>query len=426
MLDIQLIRNDRSSVAAALQKRLSAQDVERLLDEILALDAHRRELIQHIDRIRAERNARSREIAAAVKAGEAFARPENLIDPGDAEERLRDVEGLFDLRMSELPNMPADDVGGGGKESNVVVRSGGHRPSFANPAPHWEIATRLDLVDFRRGVSLSGSGFWMYRGIGAQLEWALINFFIAQNLAAGYLMLMPPHIVLPSAGRAAGQFPKFADDVYHTTDPSGLFLIPTAETAIAGAYADEIFDEAQLPFKAFAYTPCYRRERAGEHADERGTVRGHQFNKVEIFQFVAAEHAADALQEMVAHVEGLMTKLGLHHQTSLLAANDTSASMRKTVDVEVWMPSTGKYKEVSSVSWAGDYQARRASMRYRSTSGRGTRFVHTLNGSSLATSRVFPAILEQHQQADGSVFIPDVLRPYMSGIERISAAAKGL
>lgn len=421
MLDIQLIRNDRDAVAAALQKRMDREAVDRSLDEIVALDARRRSLIQEVDAARAERNARAQEIAAAVRAGKAVEVPKDLPDPAEAGRKLKEVEELLDRAMGQLPNLPADDVPPGGKEANRVIRTWGDPPALEEPVPHWDLAARLGLVDFRRGANLSGSGFWIYTGLGAQLEWALINFFVAENLRAGYTMMMPPHLVLPAAGYAAGQFPKFADEVYHTNDPSGLFLIPTAETAIVGAYANELFREGDLPLNAFAFTPCYRWERAGSHADERGTVRGHQFNKVEIFRFVLPSDSQAAFDEMVAHVEGIVARLGLHYRTVLLAAGDASASMRKTIDIEVWMPSIGAFKEVSSVSWAGDYQARRAGIRHRVSGQRGTRFVDTLNGSALATSRVFPAILEQHQQADGSVRIPEALRPYMPGVERIPA-----
>jgi seryl-tRNA synthetase len=285
-----------------------------------------------------------------------------------------------------------------------------------------ELSRALGLVDHERGVKLGGSGFWMYTGMGARLEWALVNWLIEQNIQAGYEFLLPPHLLLDSAGFAAGQFPKFYDDVYHLdkqSAPRGQFLLPTAETAILGAFQDEILETAKLPLKAFAYTPCYRREAAGSHSDERGTVRGHQFNKVEIFQFTLPEQAGAALEAMVAHVEGLVEQLGLHHQTSLLAAGDASAAMKKTLDVEVWMPSTGRYKEVSSVSWGGDYQARRAAIRYREPGSKQTRFVHTLNGSALATSRLFPAILEHFQQPDGSVLVPEVLRDKL-GADRLT------
>ncbi|MBO4210235.1 serine--tRNA ligase [Micromonospora echinofusca] len=417
MLDMELIRKDRDAVASALAKRLDPGEVTRALDEIEELDRQRRSLIGEIDAERQRRKAEARAYAAAKRAGTA---PEQGPDPEAERKQLAELEGQLGevqerLRtvMSELPNLPADDVVPGGKENNRVVKVFGEPPAIERVRDHVELARSLRLVDFDRGVKLGGSGFWMYTGLGARLEWALVNWFVDQHVAAGYEFLLPPHLLLDSAGFAAGQFPKFYDDVYHLdrdSAPRGQFLLPTSETAILGAYQDEILDTATLPLRAFAYTPCYRRESAGSHSDERGTVRGHQFNKVEIFQFVLPEQAEAALEDMLVHAERLVEGLGLHYRRSLLAAGDASASMRKTLDIEVWMPSTGKYKEVSSVSWAGDYQARRASIRYREPGGKQTRFVHTLNGSALATSRLFPAILEQCQQPDGSVLVPEVLR----------------
>ncbi|MBM0229662.1 serine--tRNA ligase [Micromonospora sp. ATA51] len=424
MLDMELIRKDREAVATALAKRLDPAEVNRALDEIQRLDQERRALISEIDAERQRRKAEARAYAQAKRAGTT---PEPAPEAerkqlAELESQLDEVQSRLRTAMSELPNLPADDVVAGGKEANRVVRTFGEPPAIEKVRDHVELSRALGLVDHERGVKLGGSGFWMYTGMGARLEWALVNWLIEQNIQAGYEFLLPPHLLLDSAGFAAGQFPKFYDDVYHLdkqSAPRGQFLLPTAETAILGAFQDEILETAKLPLKAFAYTPCYRREAAGSHSDERGTVRGHQFNKVEIFQFTLPEQAGAALEAMVAHVEGLVEQLGLHHQTSLLAAGDASAAMKKTLDVEVWMPSTGKYKEVSSISWGGDYQARRAAIRYREPGGKQTRFVHTLNGSALATSRLFPAILEHFQQPDGSVLVPEVLRGKL-GADRLT------
>lgn len=416
MLDMELIRKDREMVASALAKRLDPAEVMHALDEIQQLDQQRRSLISEIDAERQRRKAEARAYAEAKRAGtapEVTAPEAERKQLAELESQRDEVQSRLRDRMSELPNLPSEDVVPGGKEANRVVKVFGEPPAIEKVRDHVELARSLGLVDFERGVKLGGSGFWMYTGIGARLEWALVNWFIDQHIAEGYEFLLPPHLLLDSAGFAAGQFPKFYDDVYHLdreSAPRGQFLLPTSETAILGAYQDEILETAKLPMKAFAYTPCYRRESAGSHSDERGTVRGHQFNKVEIFQFVLPEQVDAALQEMLVHAERLVEGLGLHYQRSLLAAGDASASMRKTLDIEVWMPSTGRYKEVSSVSWAGDYQARRAGIRYREPGGKQTRFVHTLNGSALATSRLFPAILEQFQQPDGSVLVPEVLR----------------
>ncbi|MGN9808955.1 serine--tRNA ligase [Micromonospora sp. BQ11] len=416
MLDIELIRKDRDAVASALAKRLDPAEVTRALDDIQQLDQQRRSLISEIDGDRQRRKAEARAYAEAKRAGrepEVVAPEAGRKQLAELEAELAEVQGRLRDRMSELPNLPADDVLPGGKEANRVVKTFGSPPEIEKLRDHVELSRMLGLVDHERGVKLGGSGFWMYTGMGARMEWALVNWLIDQNVKAGYEFLLPPHLLLDTAGFAAGQFPKFYDDVYHLdrqSAPRGQFLLPTSETAILGAYQDEILETAKLPMKAFAYTPCYRREAAGSHSDERGTVRGHQFNKVEIFQFTLPEQADAALEEMVTHAESLVEGLGLHYQRTLLAAGDSSAAMRKTLDIEVWMPSTGKYKEVSSVSWGGDYQARRAAIRYREPGGKQTRFVHTLNGSALATSRLFPAILEQFQQPDGSVVVPEVLR----------------
>ncbi|MFV2101301.1 serine--tRNA ligase [Micromonospora sp. LOL_024] len=424
MLDMELIRKDRDAVATALAKRLEAAEVDRALDEIQQLDRARRRLISEIDGERQRRKAEARAYAQAKRDG---VEPQLGSEAGrkqiaELEAELDEVQVRLRTTMSELPNLPADDVVPGGKEANRVVKTFGEPPAIEKVRDHVELSRMLGLVDHERGVKLGGSGFWMYTGLGARLEWALVNWLIESNVEAGYEFLLPPHLLLDSAGFAAGQFPKFYDDVYHLdkqSAPRGQFLLPTAETAILGAYQDEILETAKLPLKVFAYTPCYRREAAGSHSDERGTVRGHQFNKVEIFQFTLPEQADAALEQMLGHAESLVEALGLHFQRSLLAAGDASASMRKTLDIEVWMPSTGKYKEVSSVSWGGDYQARRAAIRYREPGGRQTRFVHTLNGSALATSRLFPAILEQFQQPDGSVLVPDVLRDRL-GTDRLT------
>ncbi|MFJ9318097.1 serine--tRNA ligase [Streptomyces globisporus] len=414
MLDLDLIRKDRAATAAALAKRLDAAEVERALSAIVELDASRRDLVGRIAEEQRKRKEAARAYAAAKRES-----AEPLPPPEDTkallaslEEQLAKVEAELREEMSALPNLPADDVVAGGKESNRVLREWGTKPTLSPVVDHTTVAKEYGLVDFDRGTKLGGAGYWMYTGYGARLEWALLNWFIDQHIAAGYTFLLPPHMLLESAGFAAGQFPKFRDDVYHIANPDShrpQFLLPTSETAILGAHQDEIFAEGDLPHRAFAYTPCYRRERAGAHSDERGTVRGHQFNKVEIFQFTTPEGAPAAFDAMVRQAESLLEGLGLHYRTSLLAAGDASASMRKTLDVEVWMPHVGGYKEVSSVSWAGDYQARRAAIRYRPAQGK-TKFLHTLNGSALATSRILPAILEQHQQEDGSVLVPEVLR----------------
>ena len=278
--------------------------------------------------------------------------------------------------------------------------------------------TDLGLVDFERGTKLSGHGYWIYTNMGARLEWALINYFIDTHLKNGYEFLLVPHILGEKCGYAAGQFPKFREDVFHLTNDDG-FLLPTAETALVNYYRNEILDYQELPKRFFSYTPCYRKEAGSHRTEERGTVRGHQFNKVEMFAFTTKEQSDDMHQELIRNGENILKGLGLHFRVSKLAAADVSASMAKTYDLEVWIPSMNEYKEVSSISNARDYQTRRGMIRYKSADGINE-YAHTLNGSGLATSRLLPAIVEQFQNEDGSVTIPEVLRPYMGGLSKIT------
>lgn len=418
MLDIETIRADPEGVRAALLTRVDDVD----LDAILDLDAQRRALIQRTDEARSNGKRRSRDIGAARKRGQDTSAAEAEVVAlrtrvSEDESALADVQSRLSQLVLELPNLPDPRAPIGGKEANQVVRMWGEPPEIPEDADdHVAICQRLGLVDYERGVKLGGNGFWIYTGLGAAMEWALLNYFCQQHFAAGYRFILPPHLLTPESGVAAGQFPKFHDDVFHITskdDRPGSFLLPTSETALLNLYRDEILDVRDLPQKLFAYTPCYRLESGSHRSDERGTIRGHQFNKVEMFHFIEPEQADASLAELIQRTEGLVEGLGLHHRTSLLGTRDASATMALTYDVEVWFPSLGSYKEVSSASWAGDYQARRARIRYRPESGKGTRFVHTLNASGLATSRLMPAIVEQCQQPDGSVVVPEVLRPWL-------------
>ena len=301
----------------------------------------------------------------------------------------------------------------------------GEKPTFDGftPLDHVELCRRHGLIDYERGVKLSGSGHWIYRGKGAQLEWALLNFFVSEHLKDGYEFILPPLALGYNCGFGSGQFPKFKDEVYWVEDAEASdrtkmkFMLPTAETALVNLYSGEMLKESELPKKLFAYTPCFRKEAGSYRSEERGMIRGHQFNKVEMVQITTPEQSDAAFEELVGKACSLVSKLGLHFRLSKLAAGDCSASMARTYDIEVWIPSMGIYKEVSSVSNARDYQARRNSMRYKGADGKN-RYVHTLNGSGLATSRVLPAIVEQYQQADGSIVVPEVLRKYV-GADRI-------
>lgn len=427
MLDINLLRNDPDYVVRALAKRGKEVDLVPFLEG----DKQRRELLHEMEELKAERNRKSAEVPKKKKAGEDVS--ELLAEMKTLADTIKSKEGaVAELEVSQrefmlgLPNLPADGVAAGGKENNQVQKVFGEKPQFDfSPRHHVELAENLHLIDYERGARLGGAGFWIYTGNGARLEWALLNFFIEEHLRDGYQMMLPPHILLYECGLAAGQFPKFDEDVFqlrlrdneeaYPGKSFRSFILPTAETALVNLYRDEILDEKDLPRRFFAYTPCYRREAGSYRAEERGMIRGHQFNKVEMFQFTRPEDSQKAHEELIRKACTLLEKLGLHFQLVKLAAGDVSASMRETWDLEVYIPSMGGYKEVSSVSNAGDYQARRGNLRFRRTADKKVEFMHTLNGSGLATSRVFPAILEQFQQADGTVRIPEVLQKFMGG-----------
>ena len=426
MLDLKLITENPELVKARLAKKGCVAD----FTEVLKLDAERKELMAKIEALKAERNKVSAEIPKLKKEGkpveEIFARMRKIgeeIAEGDA--KIDDLQKRVTDYVASLPNMPDDDLLPGEKENNKVIKVFCEKPEFAFKAKnHVDLCTSLGIIDYERGVKLSGNGYWLYRGDGARLEWALLNYFVATHLKDGYEMILPPHMLGYNCGFGAGQFPKFADEVYWVDSEDGSkkrakFMLPTAETALVNMYAGEILDESKLPMKFFAYTPCYRKEAGTYRAEERGMVRGHQFNKVEMVQYAHPDKSKEAFEELVNKACALMEGLGLHFRLSKLAAGDCSASMARTYDIEVWIPSMGIYKEVSSVSNANDYQARRNNTRFKDAQTGKTRFVHTLNGSGLATSRVFPALIEQYQNEDGSVTIPEVLRPFMGGQERI-------
>ncbi len=426
MLDLKLITENPEKVQAALAKKGCTVD----FTDVIAKDAKKKKLMAEIEGLKAERNKVSAEIPKLKKEGkpvdEIFARMREIGDKiaaGDKEIAALGEE-VTDF-IARLPNMPDDDLLPGEKENNKVIRVFGEKPEFSfKTKNHVDLCNGLGIIDYERGVKLSGNGYWLYRGDGARLEWALLNYFVSTHLADGYEMILPPHMLGYNCGFGAGQFPKFADEVYWVDSEDGnqkkaKFMLPTAETALVNMYAGEIIDEDKLPMKFFAYTPCYRKEAGTYRAEERGMIRGHQFNKVEMVQYAHPDHSKEAFEELVNKACKLMEGLGLHFRLSKLAAGDCSASMARTYDIEVWIPSMGIYKEVSSVSNANDYQARRNNTRFRDKETGKTRFVHTLNGSGLATSRVFPAIIEQFQNEDGSITIPEVLRPFMGGQEKI-------
>ena len=427
MLDINRIRENPEAVKEALKKKLWDAD----FTELLAWDKRKKELIQFVEGNKAEMNRLSASVPQAKKNGEdvskIFAKVKEIAAANaESDKELKELEEKIFNFLAELPNIPDDDLLGGGKENNKPIRSFGKKPEFDFPLKdHVELATSLGLVDYDRGAKIAGRGAWIYTNLGAQLEWALLNYFITTHLKDGYTFILPPHLLNEASGFGAGQFPKFREDVFwlEGLEPQ-RFLLPTAETALVNLYRDEILKEEDLPKKFFAYTPCYRREAGSYRTEERGMIRGYQFDKVEMVQYTKPEDSDAAFEELVRKAEALVAGLGLHYQVSKLAAGDISHSMARTYDIEVYLPSMGIYKEVSSASNARDYQARRTMCRYRDNATGKTRYVHTLNASGLATSRIFPAILEQFQQADGSVVIPEVLRPWMGGLEVLKPIKK--
>ncbi len=418
MIDLKFLRAEPDTVKANVKKR--CKDMDREIDEILELDATRRQMTATIEAKKAEQNAVSRKIPQIKKEGGDVAAVMAEMKALSAEIKEEDAklaeleEKQKELLMS-LPNMPDPDVVAGGKENNAVVHVWGEKPQFDfEPKNHVDLCEAHGFIDYERGAKLGGNGAWIYRGMGARLEWALLNFFISEHLNDGYEMLLPPHMLNYTCGYTAGQFPKFADEVYWIENSTGdkKFLLPTAETALVNLHRDEVLTLDELPKKYIAYTPCYRREAGSYRSEERGMIRGHQFNKVEMVQYTTAEGSDAAFEELVGKAERLVQKLGLHYQLSKLAAGDCSYSMARTCDIEIWIPSMGIYKEVSSASNARDYQARRGNIKYRGEDGK-LHFAHTLNASGLATSRVFPALVEQYQNADGSITVPEVLRPWV-------------
>ncbi len=419
MLDIKYIKENPQEVIDRLAKK--GKDAKEDIEAILSLDTKRRELIASIDTAKAEQNRTSKLIPAMKKEGkdpaELFAKMKELsATTKENEEALKTVETQLTSFMLGLPNLPDEDLLPGGKENNEPLRYYGEPRAFDfEPKNHVDLCTDLGLIDYKRGAKLSGSGFWIYSGMGARIEWALLNYFIDTHLGNGYDLMLVPHMLGYECGLTAGQFPKFRDDVYWletAEDERRRFMLPTAETALVSLHRDEILTEADLPKKYISYTPCFRREAGSYRADERGMVRGHQFNKVEMVQYTLPEKSDEAFEELVANAENIVKGLGFHFRTVKLAAEDCSASMARTYDIEIHIPSMDGYKEVSSVSNARDYQARRGMMRVKRENGK-IEYVHTLNGSGLATSRIFPAIVEQNQNADGSVNVPEVLRKYV-------------
>lgn len=419
MLDMKLIRSNPEKVKAGAKKRCI--DVDALVDDILKIDEERREVTGKVESMKAEQNAATKKIPVMKKAGEdtasLMAELKTLSEKiKESDAQLGELEEKQKTLLLSLPNMPDEDLSAGGKENNQPIRFYKEKPSFDfEPKNHVELCESLGMIDYQRGAKLAGAGSWVYRGMGARMEWALLNFFVSEHLNDGYELVLPPHMLNYECGYVAGQFPKFTDEVYWIQNPTSTdkkFMLPTAETALVNLHRDEVLTAEELPRKYIAYTPCYRREAGSYRSEERGMIRGHQFNKVEMVQYTTPEQSDDAFSELVGKAEKLVQKLGLHYRLSKLAAGDCSFSMARTYDIEVWIPSMEIYKEVSSASNARDYQARRGNVKFRGEDKK-LQFVHTLNASGLATSRVIPAIVEQYQNADGSVTVPEVLRPFI-------------
>ncbi len=419
MLDLRLIREHPDEVREGLVKLNSTAPI----DEILALDAQRRDLRAEADSLKHERNVVSKEIgrmkdkdaALIVQMRDVGARIKEL------DEELNQVEQDLDHLLLLVPNMPDPSVPVGRDESeNVVVRTVGEpRPLGFEPLPHWDLGPTLDIIDFERGVKVSGSRFYVLKGLGARLQRALITWMIDVHVNEhGYTEVYPPFLVLGKCLVGTGNLPKFADNLYRY-EPDDLWMIPTAEVPVTNLYREEILPPGSLPIKYVSYTACFRREQMSAGRDTRGIKRGHQFDKVEMVRFVGPETSQEHLEELVRNAERIAELLEIPHRVVEMCTGDLAFSAMKKYDVEMWAPGVEEWLEVSSCSNFGDFQARRAGIRYRPEQGAKPRFVHTLNGSGLGLPRVMIAVLENYQQEDGSILIPEVLRPYMDGLEVI-------
>ena len=426
MLDMKRIREDPEAVKAAAAAKGESPDI----DGILERDAKRRELLRKVEHLKAERNSGSKEVGRLKKAGEDASRVAGRMKEIGREVKELDAEvaeatARRDELMAWVPNVPAPDVPEGADESaNVEVRSWGRKPSFDfEPEAHWELGSSLGILDLERASKLSGSGFALFRGEGARLERALWSFMLDLHTREhGYTELLPSYLATRECMFGTGQLPKLEDDMYRV-EGDDLFLIPTAEVPLTNYHRGEIIPGAQLPLAYTAYTACFRREAGAYGRETRGMIRIHQFDKVEMVRFVAPEKSYEELELLVTHAEEVLRRLGLHYRVMKLCAGELSFAASKCYDLEVWAPGVGRYLEVSSCSNFEDFQARRSGIRYRDPETKSVGFVHTLNGSGVALPRTLIAILETFQEEDGSVTIPEVLRPYMGGLDRLGPAS---
>ncbi|PJK15563.1 serine--tRNA ligase [Chryseomicrobium excrementi] len=419
MLDVRYVRDNFEAVKAKLAKR--GEDISEF-DQFETLDQKRRELIAKTEELKSERNKVSEQISTMKRnkenADDAIARMRQVGDEIKAlDEELRDVEEKFTHMMMRIPNIPHDSVPVGDTEDdNVTHRTWGETPTFEyEPKAHWDIVTDLKLVDFERAAKVTGSRFAFYRGLGARLERALLNFMMdLHSEEHGYEEMIPPYMANRESLTGTGQLPKFEEDAF-LIEKEDYFLIPTAEVPVTNFYRDEILDAEQLPQAFTAYSACFRSEAGSAGRDTRGLIRQHQFNKVELVRFVKPEESYEQLELLTGHAEKVLQLLGLPYRVLLMCTADLGFTAAKKYDIEVWLPSYNDYKEISSCSNFEDFQARRAGIRFRREPGAKPEYVHTLNGSGLAIGRTVAAILENYQQEDGSVVIPEVLRPYMGG-----------
>lgn len=425
MLDINLIRENPDIVREALRKRQADPEP---VDQVLKLDEERRILIQQVETLKAERNTVSKEIG---KMKDQSARQEKIdqmravgeqIDALD--QNLRAVEEQLGTIMSLMPNIPDPDVPLGVDESeNVIIKTVGALPEYDFiPQPHWDLGPALGIINFEQGVKITGSRFYVLSGMGARLQRALIAWMLDVHIQQGYTEKYTPFMVRSDILYGAGQLPKFADNLYKDHEED-LWMVPTAEVPLTGLHLDEILEETQLPMHYTAYTPCFRREKMSAGRDVRGIKRGHQFDKVEMYKYCKPDDSPAEFEKMVADAEQVCADLGLTYRINQLCTGDLGFGAHITYDIEVWAPGCEEWLEVSSISNDGDFQARRANIRYRPEAGGKTRFVHTLNGSGLGMPRTMIAVLENYQQADGTVAVPPVLQPWMGGIELIESEA---
>lgn len=427
MIDIRQLRQDPGETRARLARRLDPA-LDAALDEILALDIQRRQLLSRVEALKAERNKATEEVARRKRAKEpADDLMADLRASGDEvrvlEGEIREVDAALDGRLLEVPNLPSADCPDGGAEANRVVRTWGAAPAFEfAPRPHWELGERLGLLDLPRGAKLSGSGFPVFTGLGARLVRALKNFMLDLHTGEhGYTEVAPPLLVNRASAVGTGQLPKFEEELYRL-ERDDLYLIPTAEVPVTNLHRDEILDASSLPLGYVAFTPCFRREAGAHGKDTRGLIRVHQFDKVELVRFIRPEDDAAELARITGHAEAVLQRLGLPYRVLALAAGDTGFASAQTFDLEVWAPGVDAWLEVSSASTFTDFQARRANIRYRPSAGAKPAFLHTLNASALAFPRTIIALLENGQRADGSVQLPEALAPYL-GTDRLVPGA---